>query len=403
MRKMRNVWYYLKTKGIAFVIQEVISRVFFALLKLRYNATDLENIIIMESHNDFDCNCGAFYNYLIDHKLNTKYQIIWLIKNKAPQNLPYNVKTFNIDKLSFLKNYYLCRAKYILYEDRTVSRIWNEQIVVYCTHGGVTFKNVKNHLKVSDAVSYILSPSSNYDPLMCENYSIPYPNNKMLHFGYPSNDCLFATDNTELDKLTKKHYSKSVLWMPTFRISKSGRNDSSIQQPFGIPLIESTQQLFDIDDFLSKNNMLLVIKFHPMQDLRGLALPESLKNIIFIDAQKMKDYDLDVYRLMSCMDAMIGDYSSAAYSFLLLNRPLGFILSDINNYKPGLTYYSIEGMNTLPGERIISLTQLELFFAKIINNEDDYAASRKTLAKWLYDYQDGYASSRLAAFLNLES
>ena len=41
----------------------------------------LRDIIVIESHNDFDCNGGAFYDYLIDHGYNKKYKIVWLIKN----------------------------------------------------------------------------------------------------------------------------------------------------------------------------------------------------------------------------------------------------------------------------------------------------------------------------------
>lgn len=400
---MSNVAYYLKTRGLSFVIKEAISRVFFRILKLKYSAKDLQNIIVMESHNDFDCNCGAFFTYLIDKGLNQDYKIVWLVKNKVNVTLPQNVTAIKLDKLSFRKNYYLCRAKIILYEDRTVPRIWENQIVIYCTHGGITFKNVKGHLKVVDDISYVLSPSSNYDPLMCENYSIPYPNNKMLHLGYPSNDSLFEKENHEVAKLTPKHFRKNVLWMPTFRKSKSGRNDSDSNQPLGIPLFESAEQLFAFDKKLNETDTLLVIKFHPMQDLSQVRLPENLHNIIFITAESTKKLDLDAYRLMGCMDAMIGDYSSAAYSFLMLNRPIGFVLSDLDAYKPGLTYESVAGMDVLPGEKIRSIGDLELFITNLANQVDRFAEDRARLAGWLYEDLDGKASERLAEFLQLGS
>ena len=46
-----------------------------------------------ESHNDFDSNGGAFYNYLIQNEYNKKYKIVWLIKHKESLNvqLPKNV------------------------------------------------------------------------------------------------------------------------------------------------------------------------------------------------------------------------------------------------------------------------------------------------------------------------
>ena len=398
---MSNVLYWIRKKGLGFAIKEAISRLFFAILKLRYSASNLQDIIIMESHNDFDSNCGAFYDYLIQHGVHERYKIVWLTKNKIPDNLPHNVKAFPIDRLSFRKNYYHCRARFILYEDRTVDRIWDEQIVVYCSHGGVSFKNVKGHLAVSEAVSYVLSSSINYDPLLCDNLSISYPNQKMLHLGFPSNDLLFREGRDELRKITKEPFERAILWMPTFRKSKSGRNDSNEEYPFGVPLIKSIKEFRTVDRFLQLNKALLIIKYHPMQDLTQVRLPSELGNIRFIDAAATKALGLDGYRLMACADAMIGDYSAAAYSFLLLNRPMAFVLSDLGNYAPGLTCRSIGDLDVLPGEKIYSFEDFLGFLENLVSKKDAFCEERKRLAEWLYTDIDGKASERLARFLHL--
>lgn len=54
------------------------------------------NTIVIESHNDFDFNGRAFYNYLVKNNYNEKYLIVWLLRNKnnAKRKKPKNVKTY---------------------------------------------------------------------------------------------------------------------------------------------------------------------------------------------------------------------------------------------------------------------------------------------------------------------
>ena len=108
---------------------------------------------------------------------------------------------------------------------------------MYCMHGAVNLKDVRGLLVVRAYVDYVLPPSEYYDPILCRNLSLPYPNNKMLHIGFPSDDLLFNGPTDEVSKLNYKQYSKKFLWMPTFRTNCAERNDSDDVFPFGIPLV----------------------------------------------------------------------------------------------------------------------------------------------------------------------
>ena len=87
-----NPFRYLKQHGIKytanifyeFKIPVIEHRL--ACLITRFFPTS--NTIVIESHNDFDENSGAFYNYLIKHHYNNKYKIVWLLRHKAPDYLP---------------------------------------------------------------------------------------------------------------------------------------------------------------------------------------------------------------------------------------------------------------------------------------------------------------------------
>ena len=385
------------TKIYKYKVDSILKKI----MGLLFKNSKLKDIIIIESHNDFDCNGGAFYKYLIQEGYNKKYKIVWRLKNPqlVKEKLPYNVSWVYENKPGIVKNYYCWTAKYFFSDDKISVSNRKGQISVYCTHGGCTFKNVKGLIKVPDNVSYILSSSKNYDPYMCSNYSIPYPNNRMLHIGFPSNDELFKCGNNELGKITNKKFKKIILWMPTFRKSKSGRQDCDTDLPLGIPLIDNIEKLNSLNLILKDLNCGLIIKFHPMQDMSSIKQYNKLNNIFMLDGERIKILNVDIYKLMACCNGLISDYSSSAYSYLMLNRPLGFVLSDLHEYKLG---FSVDDMDRfLVGKKIYSYLDFVQFIKDVVEENDIYDTKRRELLNWMYKYCDGNASKRLAEFLNL--
>lgn len=357
-----------------------------------------ENIIVIESHNDFDCNGGAFYDYLIKNGINQRWTIVWLVVNPVNKKLPQNVRTFDFWKNDLIKEYYLNKAKYLFYDDKSIKKRRKEQIEIYCQHG-LSIKKVKGKINAPYYVDYILSGSSNYDPLLCNNISIPLPNDKMLHFGYPYNDVLFENVDDEFKKISIMKYSKKILWMPTFRKKEGVRNDSNKELPFGVPMIESQDELDKINEFLGERNYYLIIKIHPMQDKDSYRALHNMSNIEILDGKRVKELNIDNYRLMKSCDALLSDYSSAAYSFLLLNRPIGFVLADMDDYKLG---FSVENFNDfLPGDKIYKLDDLFSFFQNLSTRTDAYEDSRIRLINYLYEYVDGKASDRISHYFGI--
>ena len=359
----------------------------------------LKNVIIIESHDDFDCNGGAFYDYLLRHEYNKKYKIVWLLKNPAPRKLPRNVKGYDFIRPNFMKAYYICVAKIFTADNWITPKVRSDQKVYYLTHGGITFKNVKGFIVIPDYVDYILSASANYDPYVCKNYSIPYPNNRMLHFGYPSTDCFFMETPNEFRKISSQGYDKVILWMPTFRKGGSpGRNDSTIDQPLGIPLINDLETYGRLNEYLKANNSFMIIKIHPGQELDNLKITD-MSNIKVVTKYTVKELQLDPYRLMKSADAFISDYSSSSYQYLLLNRPIAFVLADLREYKLGFCVDNMEDF--LPGEYIYTYEDFIAFLDHSFHGYDTCREKREKLLEHFYEYQDGNACKRLVEFMEL--
>ena len=217
---------------------------------------------------------------------------------------------------------------------------------------------------------------------------------------YPAQDIFFdESQPKELEKITNHHYQKVILWMPTFR--KGGgyhRNDSKKEQMLGIPLIETEEQYLKLNKYLNLRNVLLVIKIHPKQDLENLRIQDE-SNIKVLTGESVKKLKIDNYALMKCVDALISDYSGAAYEYLQLNRPIGYVLDDINDYVAG---FVVEDIHTLiAGPEIYTLDQLELFIKNVIDEIDNYKEKRERIRDYIYEYHDANASKRLSELLKL--
>ncbi len=359
----------------------------------------LKNIIVIESHNDFDCNGGAFYNYLIKNNYNKKYKIVWLVRKKYKDKLPENVECVQLYKPSLKKAYYMCMSKVFSYDCEIMPKLRDDQLLVYCSHGAGGLKNVKNNIKLPENTDYILVQSKKYAPIQANQLSISPDDKRLVSIGYPSHDVFYDDNYEEINKVTKKKFKKVILWMPTFR--KGGgynRNDSYKEQKLGIPLIESIEAYNYINNILKELNILLIIKIHPKQDLTDLKIGD-LSNIIVLTGEKVKKINVDNYKLMKCTDALISDYSGAAYEYLQLDKPLAYVLDDMNEYKIGFVVEDIHQL--IAGHEIYSIDDMVKFIKDISKENDIYIEKRKKIRDYIYDYHDGNSCERLAKLLKL--
>lgn len=395
--------HYLQKNGLRHALSVVweyhLDRLLRRMMRLVTGRSKLINAIVIESHNDFDSNGGAFYDYLIQNGYHHRYRIIWLLKHKMPKNLPENVKCYSLHGPSLGKAYYLCRAKYLCFDNEMFSKLRADQVSVFCDHGAVALKSVRGIYQLPQDVNYVLSPSANYAPTLAREYGVPVE--KFRHIGYPYHDVLYRDIPSELGKLTDKRYRKVFLWMPTFRKGGGyGRNDSTEEQPFGVPLLKREEEFTALQDFLSRNNSLLIIKIHPMQDPATLTRLQGAGNIAVLTGEAVKRLGIDNYRLLKSADGLISDYSSIAFSYLLLDRPLAFVLSDRRSYKLGFAMDDPERF--LVGHRIETFSDFYGFLESVLSGSDPWQPKRKALMDWLYEKQDGNSCQRLAALLGLE-
>lgn len=399
-----NIFRYIKQRGLKTTLQviyrykinELLEKILGCFLKHK----PLKDIICIESHNDFDCNGGPFYEYLIKNGYNKKYKIVWYLKNPYHKSLPNNVDKVYLSKPSIKKSYYKYMAKYFISDNNCEAKLRKDQVSLHLGHGAIALKNTKGMLPIPSDLDYITCPSEEYKHYFAYKFILDEDDPKLIYTGYPVHDILYGNDPGDLHKLTNFKYNKVILWMPTFRKGGGfGRNDSNVEQALGIPLIKDIEEFNVLNAYLAKNNCLLIIKIHPMQDMSVLHIKDT-SNIKVLTGKSVKELGIDNYRLMKDTDALISDYSSSSYDYLHLNRPIGYVFDDLENYKLGLIVDDLD--HYIAGDKIMNFQDMQHFIDKIVEEKDDKKNEREELLKRLFTYRDGHSCERIVKLLGIE-
>lgn len=357
---------------------------------------------MLESHNDFDMNAGRIYQCILDNGLNYRYRIFWLVKHRHPElknELPYNVFVFPLYGISLKRSYINCSAKYLFYDDVPIEKSRNGQICTYLGHATRAMKNCRGLVGQPSYVDYVISSSEENNPLMADIYECDI--GKMRVTGMPVTDLLFRQWD-ELKKLCIdfEFDKKVVVWMPTFRksVNDKFRNDAKYTTSTGLPLFEDAKAYELLDEYLKIVKVHLLIKFHPSQDMNTVTV-KNTDNITLLSADKIHQMGIDTYKLLTQTNALISDYSSIAFDYLLLDKPIAYVLNDYEEYKLG---FAVDNpFDYMPGNYIYTIDDFYSFLRSVADGQDVYKVKRNQLKDKIHFYQDGKSSERVLKLVGL--
>ena len=324
-------------------------------------------------------------------------------------NEVYIYRNSNLSKVSILEllRYInsVNRSKYLIYENQMLKKRRDAQIAIYLNHGAPPLKATKGIINLPDNLNYCVCSSENCADIVSEQYSIN--KERLIYCGSPRTDVLFDINVREEVNMfiDRNKYEKVILWVPTFRhyyrngSSRSGRVDSKKIYKSGMPVVEEPEDWRKLIAKLKKDNILLVIKPHRYQDLTKLKIPEN-DSIIFIAQKDLDEKSINVYDLMKSCDAMITDYSTIAFDFMLLDRAIGYTLDDMQDYTIG---FSVDNpLEYMPGTKINNMEDYLDFIEDIRNGIDRFQGERHKINSMIHgDFIDGNNSERLIELLGL--
>lgn len=362
-----------------------------------------KDVILFVGNDGLTDNSRAFFTWLTQNGYQKRYRIRCAVKNHEQYGY---LRQEGVEFLSLKRGVFAYfRAGYVFYCNGTYPiKPSKGQTAVNLWHGTPLKKICKLAPNVShydyDYFTYVLAASPMFVPVMAQCFGVP--ESRVLCCGHARNDLLFHKSPDVLRKLgLEGDFDRLLLWMPTFRNSYNDYiHDGSCQTETGLPIFENSGQMAEFDRWLRENRMLMVVKLHPMQKESDIA-PISLGNIRLLTNREIEAQHLQLYELVACADALVTDYSSIYFDYLLLDRPIGFTCDDLDAYGGSRGFVVSDPLALMPGMKLKTYADFHAFAEKAAAGDDGYAAERERVNAMVNADRDGRSAAHLAQLLGL--
>ncbi len=353
--------------------------------------------LFFESEGDFCDNSWALYQYL---KQNRCYRYIWIVSDVKKFKNTKDTKFVSFKQTPFSVNSAYARSKYIFYTHCMLRSYIKRkgQYVVDLEHG-CGFKAGKYS---SGNYCDIALVTGNFAKKAFSIY-LGCDENKVKPLGYPRNDILVNNIgdgiNNPLSGAYK--YKKLILWMPTFRDSSNKNlSEEMMNYETGLPLITNDKDLDCLNTFLSEHNSLFMIKVHHLQADKP-TFHKKYSNIQIVTDTLIASKGLQLYQVIGYTDALLTDYSSISIDYILLNKPMAYILDDYEIYNEcrGFKFDNVKDL--MPGHHIYTISDLFKFICDIENGNDKFKNERNRLVPVFHDVKRGQNCESLINYLGI--
>ena len=368
----------------------MINKLRLFLKRILKSLTPIRKLIIFESNPDFSDNTYWLFKYIVESGAFDGYKLVWFVADYEKRRKELcGARITCVDNVgeSMLKKirrvYYEYSAAVIIDCNRCVQKTKYAQVRVHLGHG-MGIKKVLNYLRTVGECDGYLTMGEGFHARYSTVISSP-----LIPLGFPRNEVLVG------GKTTPERY---IVWMPTFRqhnIRKEVRMENKF--PLGVPAIKSQSELETLNRCLSECGIKLFIRPHPAQDLSVFKV-EGDGNIGIADDAYLSSVGLNLYEFLSLSSALITDYSSVYYDYLLTERPIGLNFEDAEEYGAewGLWYDDVR--KSLPGHLIDNCDEMTDFIRKVASGDDEYLEKRRALTS-SYGIEERESSKLIVEFI----
>lgn len=361
--------------------------------------------VLLYGFPDYSDNSRALYEYLMQTPEYSYMSFYWVVE--TPEIMPSRERT------SYIKYPHSFREKeYVIYLYHvftsqllfTTHQYFLEanrkaQICVSLWHGTM-LKTIcamnpreKKAFKPKKQFSFYTCSSNYYVDLFDKSFLCGREHIKVT--GYPRNDMLFEETNVlERLALNINPRGKIVVYMPTFKTPKTGDfHDTNCDVNENVLNFSSRSALEELEAFLSKVGVTLLIKWHPL-DVHQTSI-EGYPHVLSINNNDLQREYLQLYHVLHYADALITDFSSVYCDFMLLDRPMAFDVSDIKSYNDKRGFVFEKPLDVMPGYLIRNKNDLFDFVTDVANGIDKSRERRHSLNYIYNDYLDNQSSKRV--------
>ncbi len=332
----------------------------------------MSNSIIFESNPDFSDNTFWLYKYLVENEqIQKKYKLVWFVTKeyspKVTELCGAKIKCINVyshNKFEVLQRiYYNYTSKLIIDCNRYIHKTREDQVRIHLTHG-MPIKDCASYFKQIGECDLLSVAGDGFISMFDQ-----FVNRECIQsMGLPRNEVLFQ-------KQSAPSKQKFIVWLPTYRQHKNKKENPQNIFPMGVPVIKTREQLEQLDQFLERKNIKLLLRMHPAQDTSVLKIGE-MKNILLADDAFLEKHNITLYEILSDSNALITDYSSVYYDYLLADKPIGLMMEDMEIYakENGLLFDNVR--EEFPGVQITNINEFEVFIDEVYEEKDSKREER---------------------------
>lgn len=391
-------------------MKNIISHVLKKILWLFNNLIPKKEYILFKSIPDYSGNARALSDYIYhNHK---EYLQIWIV-NKKYKTESDSINVRFVKEKTFVHYYYYLISKYVVTtHNEMISTSSKNQIYISLWHGmplkKIGYLGESDHYGMKDYSSYRISTSELTRALISASFREKA--NKVYITGQPRNDYLFEEKSLFKNIQDSNEYKKIIFYMPTFRENCTDPRNVDGRYSDG-NAIRSNNFLrvddFNLDKFnkyLEENEILFLMKLHPFEE-KSISKDHFGPNIKVINSKILDEDNIDVNHILSSIDILITDYSSVYFDFLILNKPIIFLVPDLDSYSRSRGGFTLEPFDLwTPGPKVVCQNELLHEVSSLLNGDDLYLSHRIEINSTINKFSDNNNSKRVFEqfFMKLE-
>ncbi len=340
------------------------------------------NKILLYANEGFRDNVMYLFRHMIKNGYDKKYRIICACDDHKLHSANKHPNVQFVSTKKGMLHFFTASAVYYCF-GRVPIVPAKGQFAIQMWHG-TSFKGFdqtmqKTNTSKNQFYTHVFASSEFFRPIVEKKFACK-PECVYI-CGHPRTDCFYQSGN----KYDLGNSRKVIIWMPTFRRSSQlGYADTDTDNI--VPYYKK-EELADLDKYARECDVLLLIKFHPMQDVDTQQLDGFTNLRLYSHRQFAKEFDL--YEQLKQTDALITDYSSVFYDYLLLDKPIAFTEDDEEQYASNRGFAVDDPDAFKPGRRIRTKEDLLRFLSDTAEGIDEFKEKRKQINDLSNQYQDG--------------
>ncbi len=385
-------------KKMIFLLNMIIAFFLYPILKYRFKGRNiwLTGGSAGELYVD---NGKAMFEYLNEKK---DIETYWVINKNSSARKQVNGKM--LDRGSIKSYLYFMNSKAVLFSHSIsadivpylfavplINKFHYKTVKVFLNHGTVALKKRQPmNPKLEKMVERLIT---SYD---INTADAEYEKN-IKHEGWKiDNSKIFIIGSPRYDTLDNKSEGNKIFFMPTWR--PWVKNDkASIEETDYFQNITGLIKNKELQDFLKENNIVMNIYIHQLlhEHLGSFSSGISGENIVLLPKEA------DIQNEITAGSMLITDYSSMAFDFYYLNKPVLFFQFDREKYEKLLgSYISLE--KDLFGEAVFNIEDCVAKIKEMYSDNFQISDKYRQLRSRYFKYTDKNNRERLYKIIKEE-